>query len=132
MDIRKISIGPDYKSGAMHYIVGQPVLGGNYTIHLIKQDFERESIVIYIEDEEGIRLWKEFTDTMPVSIEYNIKLYSDAVSGLSAVCHANKKSSAVTGSPSLHLASLRNQKVAPVELISHFSATPGIIFPRRS
>tara|TARA_R100001443_G_C3213067_1_gene143938 strand:- start:102 stop:326 length:225 start_codon:yes stop_codon:yes gene_type:complete len=72
MDIRKISIGPDYKSGAMHYIVGQPVLGGNYTIHLIKQDFDRASIVIYIEDDEGIRMWKEFTDTMPISIEYNI------------------------------------------------------------
>ena len=72
MDIRKISIGPDYKSGAMHYIVGQSVLGGNYTIHLIKQDFDRESIVIYIEDEEGIRMWKEFTGTMPISIEYNI------------------------------------------------------------
>ena len=37
MDIRKISIGPDYKSGAMHYLVGQPVLGGNYTIHLLPQ-----------------------------------------------------------------------------------------------
>ena len=52
MDIRKISIGPDYKSGAMHYLVGQPVLGGNYTIHLIKQDYERESIVIYIENDK--------------------------------------------------------------------------------
>ena len=27
MDIRKISIGPDYKSGAMHYLVGQKILG---------------------------------------------------------------------------------------------------------
>ena len=26
MDIRKISVGPDYKNGAMHYIVGQKVL----------------------------------------------------------------------------------------------------------
>ena len=25
MDIRKISVGPDYKSGAMHYIVGQDI-----------------------------------------------------------------------------------------------------------
>ena len=48
MDIRKISVGPDYKSGAMHYIV------------------------IYIEDEVGIRMWKEFSETMPISIEYNI------------------------------------------------------------
>ena len=31
-DIRKIAVGPDYKSGAMHYIIGQEVLNGNYTI----------------------------------------------------------------------------------------------------
>ena len=48
MDIRKISVGPDYKSGAMHYIVGQPVLNGSYTIHLIKFNVEKESILIYI------------------------------------------------------------------------------------
>ena len=40
MDIRKISVGPDYKSGAMHYLVGQEVLGGNYVIHLIKHDLK--------------------------------------------------------------------------------------------
>lgn len=72
MDIRKISIGPDYKSGAMHYIVGQSVLNGNYIIHLIKFDLDRESILIYIESDGEIVLWKEFTSTMPVSIEYNI------------------------------------------------------------
>jgi len=72
MDIRKISIGPDYKSGAMHYIVGQPVLNGSYTIHLIKFDIEKESILIYIINDGEIVLWKEFTSTMPVSIEYNI------------------------------------------------------------
>ena len=36
MDIRKISIGQDYKSSAMHYIVGQEILGGKYVIHLIQ------------------------------------------------------------------------------------------------
>jgi len=74
MDIRKISIGPDYKSGAMHYIVGQEVLGGNYVIHLIRFDSNLESIKIWIEKSKGseIFLWKEFTSTMPVSIEYNI------------------------------------------------------------
>ena len=72
MDIRKISIGPDYKSGAMRYIVGQSVLNGNYIIHLIKFDVDRESILIYIESDGEIVLWKEFTSTMPVSIEYNI------------------------------------------------------------
>lgn len=71
-NIRKISIGPDYKSGAMHYIVGQTVLNGSYTIHLIKYVPERSSIVIYIEKEQEIVVWKEFTSSMPISIEYNI------------------------------------------------------------
>jgi len=74
MDIRKISIGPDYKSGAMHYIVGQEVLGGNYVIHLIRFDSNIESVKIWIEKLKGseVFLWKEFTSTMPISIEYNI------------------------------------------------------------
>jgi len=72
MDIRKISVGPDYKSGAMHYLVGQVILNGSYVIHLIKYDIERDSILIYIENDGEILLWKEFTSTMPVSIEYNI------------------------------------------------------------
>jgi hypothetical protein len=72
--IRKISIGPDYKSGAMHYIVGQSVGRGAYTIHLIIYDNYSNSIKIWIEDDsEAVILWKEFTSTMPVSIEYNIE-----------------------------------------------------------
>ena len=70
MDIRKVSIGPDYKSGAMHYLVGQAVLNGDYHIHLIR--LEDGEVKIWIErDAEGI-LWKSFTSTMPISIEYNI------------------------------------------------------------
>lgn len=72
MNIRKISIGPDYKNGAMHYIVGQEVLGGNYSIHLIQNDSESREIKIWIEGEDGIVMWKSFTSTMPISIEYNI------------------------------------------------------------
>jgi hypothetical protein len=72
--IRKISIGPDYKSGAMHYIVGQSVGRGVHTIHLIMYDKNSNSIKIWIEDDsEAVILWKEFTSTMPVSIEYNIE-----------------------------------------------------------
>lgn len=70
MDIRKVSIGPDYKSGAMHYLVGQSVLNGEYTIHLIRS--EQDEIKIWIEREGEIILWKSFTSTMPISIEYNI------------------------------------------------------------
>lgn len=71
MDIRKISVGPDYKSGAMHYIVGQSVLSETNEIHLIRQN--NNSISIYIINKKGeIVLWKEFNSAMPISIEYNI------------------------------------------------------------
>jgi hypothetical protein len=73
MDIRKIAIGPDYKGGAMHYIVGQKVLGDSNEIHLIKFNTEKNSILIYIiNQKEEIVLWKEFNSTIPISIEYNI------------------------------------------------------------
>jgi hypothetical protein len=73
MDIRKIAIGPDYKSGAMHYIVGQKVLGDTNEIHLIKFNSEKQSIQIYIINQKGeVVLWKEFNSTVPISIEYNI------------------------------------------------------------
>tara|TARA_R110000822_G_scaffold53335_3_gene137629 strand:+ start:2898 stop:3119 length:222 start_codon:yes stop_codon:yes gene_type:complete len=71
MDIRKVSIGSDYKA-SMHYIVGQEVLNGSYIIHLIKRDSTRDSIVIYIQGNSEIIMWKEFTASMPTSIEYNI------------------------------------------------------------
>jgi hypothetical protein len=73
MDIRKISIGPDYKSGAMHYLVGQKILGDTNEIHLIKYDENKKSIKIYIiNKKEEVVLWKEFTFTVPISIEFNI------------------------------------------------------------
>lgn len=73
MDIRKISIGPDYKSGAMHYLVGQKILGESNTIHLIKYNEDSKSIRIYIINEkQEVFLWKEFTFTVPISIEFNI------------------------------------------------------------
>jgi hypothetical protein len=73
MDIRKISIGPDYKSGAMHYIVGQKVLGDSNEIHHIKRNSSTQSIQIYIiNKKEEVVLWKEFTFTVPISIEFNI------------------------------------------------------------
>jgi len=74
MDIRKVSVGPDYKSGAMHYLVGQTVLDGTYSIHLIKYDERLDSIKIWIirDKEQEVVLWKEFNSTVPVSLEYNI------------------------------------------------------------
>jgi hypothetical protein len=72
MDIRKISVGPDYKSGAMHYLVGQDVLNGNYKIHLIQFDEIKKSFKIWIIKSNEVVLWKEFTSPIPISIEYNI------------------------------------------------------------
>jgi hypothetical protein len=73
MEVRKIAVGPDYKGGAMHYVVGQKVLGDTNEIHLIKYDTDKQSFKIYIiNDKNEIVLWKEFSSTMPVSIEYNI------------------------------------------------------------
>jgi hypothetical protein len=75
MDIRKVSIGPDYKGGAMHYLVGQKVLGDTNEIHLIRLNPTKESIQIYIINEKSeIVLWKEFNSTIPISIEYNINI----------------------------------------------------------
>ena len=72
MVIRKISIGADYKSGAMHYIVGQEVLGGSYRIHLIQHDEIAKSYQICVDKKDEILLWKEFKTTLPISLEYNI------------------------------------------------------------
>lgn len=73
MEIRKISIGADYKSNAMHYIVGQKVLGDTNEIHLIKFDNKLNSFKIYIINaKKEVVLWKEFNSQIPISIEYNI------------------------------------------------------------
>ena len=72
MHIRKISIGPDYKSSAMNYIIGQEILGGSHSIHLIKEDEKKGSIKIWIQKADEVFLWKEFNSTMPISVEYNI------------------------------------------------------------
>jgi hypothetical protein len=75
MDIRKISIGPDYKGSAMHYIVGQKVLGDSNEIHLIQFDEIKNSFKIFIINEKHeVVLWKEFNSTIPVSVEYNINI----------------------------------------------------------
>jgi hypothetical protein len=73
VEIRKISIGAEYKTNAMHYIVGQKVLGDTNEIHLIRFDDKKLSFKIYIINVKGeIVLWKEFNPQIPISIEYNI------------------------------------------------------------
>lgn len=74
-NIRKISVGPDYKVSAMHYIVGQRVLGDTNEIHLIRFDEQTNSIKIFIiNDNLEVVLWKEFNSTIPIAIEYNINI----------------------------------------------------------
>mgnify|MGYP003146821740 CR=1 FL=1 len=77
MDIRKISIGKDFKS-AMHYIVGQEVLNSAYSIHLIKHNPKDSSYKLYIEECSGdvVVLWKEFNSNLPITIEYNINFWN--------------------------------------------------------
>jgi hypothetical protein len=71
MDIRKISIGSDYKN-AMHYVVGQKVLGDTNEIHLIRIDKSGSIRIYIINKKQEVVLWKEFNDTIPISIEFNI------------------------------------------------------------
>jgi len=70
MIIRKIAVGTDYKN-AMNYVVGQSVLDGSHIVHQIVSDKDG-AILIYIEKDREILLWKKFTYSMPVSIEFNI------------------------------------------------------------
>ena len=70
VDIRKISIGSEYKNSAMHYIVGQKILGGTHLIHLIQED--KNSYKIWIEKNKEVYLWKQFLKTLPISLEFNI------------------------------------------------------------
>ena len=68
--IRKISIGADYKS-AMHYIVGQSVLG-EYVIYSINFDTEKQSYCIYIKKDGEIVCWKQINNSYPCIIEFDI------------------------------------------------------------
>ena len=72
MDIRKVSIGPDFKGGAMHYIVGQRILGDTNDIHCIKQNDMGDIFVYIINNKNEVVLWKKFNSSMPISIEFNI------------------------------------------------------------
>lgn len=73
MDIRKISVGPDYKGGAMHYIVGQKVLNDTHTIHLIRFDESSgDTDIFIINEKQEVILWKAFNGNMPIAYEFNI------------------------------------------------------------
>lgn len=70
MQIRKVSIGTDYKN-SMNYVVGQKALP-QYSIHVIRKEKDG-SVSVYVEnDKHEVVLWKNFSVMMPISIEYNI------------------------------------------------------------
>ena len=68
--IRKISIGPDYKNGAMHYSVGQEVYGGHSIVNIIE---EEEKYSIYIQKGDLVMPWKDFNKNMAVAVEYDLE-----------------------------------------------------------
>ncbi len=70
--IRKISIGADYKTDAMHYSLAQTVYGG-HTISHILFDTEDNSYNIYIKKNNEILPWKKFNSNMAISVEYDLE-----------------------------------------------------------
>jgi hypothetical protein len=71
-NIRKISIGSDYKNDAMHYSIGQEVYGGHNICNILYDDNDL-SYNIYIEKNQEVLPWKKFNKNMAVSIEYDLK-----------------------------------------------------------
>jgi len=72
--IRRLSVGPDYKNGAMHFIRNQRVLGDTHTIHEIRalEDGHRVVYEVWVKGpEEKVKLWKTI-DGMPVMAEMHI------------------------------------------------------------
>lgn len=68
--IRKISVGKDYKTDAMHYAVGQEVYGGHIISDIIE---DKEKYSIYIKKKNNILPWKSFNKNMAISVEYNLE-----------------------------------------------------------
>ena len=70
--IRKISIGSDYKTDAMHYSVGQSVYGGHIISHIIAEQKDN-SYNIFIKKNDEVLLWKKFNSNMAISVEYDLE-----------------------------------------------------------
>ncbi len=70
-NIRKISIGSDYKNDAMHYALGQEVYGGHIICDIINSKINNEYF-IYIKKNDEILPWKKFNSNMAISVEYDL------------------------------------------------------------
>jgi hypothetical protein len=54
-------------------MVGQKILGDTNEIHHIKYNVKKLSFQIFIiNKKEEVVLWKEFSQSIPISIEFNI------------------------------------------------------------
>ena len=71
-NIRKISIGSDYKNDAMHYAVGQQEYGGHEIAYIIL-DEQDNSYNIYIKKNNEVLPWKKFNSNMAISVEYDLE-----------------------------------------------------------
>tara|TARA_B100000575_G_scaffold275484_1_gene260119 strand:- start:867 stop:1091 length:225 start_codon:yes stop_codon:yes gene_type:complete len=71
-NIRKISIGSDYKNDAMHYSVGQEVYGG-HIIEAILNNEKSGEYSIYIKKNEEVLPWKRFNSNMAIAVEFDLK-----------------------------------------------------------
>ena len=71
-NIRKISIGSDYKNDAMHYSVGQEVYGGHVICNIIS-DSNDGDYLIYIEKNKEVLPWKKFNKNMAIAVEFDLK-----------------------------------------------------------
>ena len=70
--VRKISIGSDYKTDAMHYSVGQSVYGGHIISHILA-DQKDNSYNIFIKKRDEVLPWKKFNSNMAISVEYDLE-----------------------------------------------------------
>ena len=68
--IRKISIGKDYKTDAMHYSVGQEVYGGHIICDIVES---KDKFSVFIEKNNDVIPWKDFNKNMAISVEYNLE-----------------------------------------------------------
>ena len=68
--IRKITIGKDYKSDAMHYSVGQNVYGGHTICDILEEETKYS---IYIRKKDVVIPRKDFNKNMAISVEYDLE-----------------------------------------------------------
>lgn len=67
--IRKISVGANYKD-AMHYVIDQQIMSGDWSIHAITKDDDGYSV--WIQQQNEIKKWKHFNINMPITVEFNV------------------------------------------------------------